>query len=45
VASHQSERTLVDAGSATPQASVTPSEGQAVPLLEAILTIIITIPR
>jgi len=45
VASHQSERSLVDAGSATPAASVTPSENQIVPPLEAILTIIITIPR
>jgi tetratricopeptide (TPR) repeat protein len=45
VASHQSERSLIDAGSATPAASVTPSENQVVPPLEAILTIIITIPR
>jgi tetratricopeptide (TPR) repeat protein len=45
VASHQSERTLLDAGSATPSGSVTPSENQVVPPLEVILTIIITIPR
>jgi tetratricopeptide (TPR) repeat protein len=45
VASHQAERSLVDAGSATPAGSVTPSENQVVPPLEAILTIIITIPR
>lgn len=45
VASHQPERAMVDAGSATPSAAVAPSENRVVPSLEAIITIIITIPR
>jgi len=45
VASHQPERAMIDAGSATPSAAVLPVDNRVVPNLEAILIIIITIPR
>lgn len=45
VASHQQERAMIDAGSATPSAAVLPVDNRVVPNLEAILIIIITIPR
>ena len=45
IASHQPERALADAGSATPSGVVAPQDNRVAPSLEAILTIIITIPR
>ena len=45
VASHQPERATLDAGSSGTTIDVLPGDNQLIPLLEAIITIIITIPR
>ncbi len=45
VASHQPERATIDAGSSSSSIEVLPEDAQILPLLEAVITIIITIPR
>ncbi len=45
LASHQPERATLDAGSAAATVDVLPQDFQAVPVLEAVLHILITIPR
>jgi tetratricopeptide (TPR) repeat protein len=45
VASHQPERATLDAGSSTSIIDLVPENAQILPLLEAVITIIITISR
>ena len=45
IASHQSERATIDAGAINTMIDLVPEDAQILPLLEAVITIIITISR
>lgn len=45
LASHQPERATIDVGTSTTVVDLVPGEGEILPVLEAVITIIITIPR
>ena len=45
IASHQPERATIDAGTSATILDLVPEDAQILPLLEAVITIIITISR